>query len=965
MSFFRAVTIALLFIAGAAAAEKQGHPQLRIDAGGHTDEVGAVLFSPSGKELISVSHDKTIRVWNTSTGEIVRVLRPPISIGHHGEINGAALSRDGERLAIVGFGWERDQGQLYFPVLVIHLASGQIEHVLDGHTATCWSVAFSPDGKQVASTSSDQTTRVWSLPESRCKYVLQAHTESHERVVFSPDGTQLVTTSNDHLAILWSLRSGKLLATLRGHGGAVRAVAWSPDGKTIATGSADRTIRLWNPDGRHRRTLEGFSDELNSLTFTENSARLLFACFDGACGIIEAATGKIAMRFQHDADIVWRGALSPSGQSAATCDGVGDICLWNLPDGTMRQRFSGRGSALYSAAWSQDGKTIGWGNTYRNDDPNGHAPLEFSFRFDSLQLGDAPDGPVQRARERAGGLALLPAADHANRLLVKENERLVSTIQLDEIDHVHSFTLLTQGQVAVGLNWGMGLFDAHTGRFLRDFPGHSSTVWAVAPSPDDRYLLSASSDRMLHIWTVSRELPLCSLFIADHEWVIWTPEGYYATSPGGERLMGWHVNNGPDKLATFYPAAQFRDSLYRPDVIKRLLEAGSITKAMELADAERGIRTTVVDVSEVLPPFVMITSPDKAKVETSEATVDLRFLAKPVGKHPITAVKLLLDGRPYPGTEHQKQFNPPQGGELRQAWTVKLEPGAHTLAVQAESAVSKAVSEPVEVFSGARGVARTGTASDPAVQKQTLPSLYVLAIGISEYPGPLKLNYAAKDAEAIAKTYSKNSLVLFNKVEAKLLTDQQATRRDILQGLTWLRRQMTQNDVAVISFAGHGAKDSDGTFYLLPIDGDLDDLLTTGVPGDQIKRTLAGIPGRFILLLDACHSGAVDGEKRRAGDSLTDDLVRDLVTDDYGVIVMCSAMGREFALESPTVEHGFFTLALVEGLNGKADYNQDSLIHLNEIDLYVTDRVKVLSEGRQHPVTARPTSIRSFPLTKP
>ena len=240
----------------------------------------------------------------------------------------------------------------------------------------------------------------------------------------------------------------------------------------------------------------------------------------------------------------------------------------------------------------------------------------------------------------------------------------------------------------------------------------------------------------------------------------------------------------------------------------------------------------------------------------------------------------------------------------------------------------------------------------------------MLAIGISKYPGDLRLEYAAKDAAAIARTYADKSQALFRKVEVKLLADEKATRRDILQGLTWLRKQMTQNDVAIISFAGHGAKDSDGTFYLLPVDVDPEDLLTTGVPGDQIKRTLAGIPGKFVLLLDACHAGAVDGERRRGGESLADDLVRDLVTDDYGVVVMCSAMGREFALESPTVEHGYFTLAIVEGLNGQADYNQDRVVHLNELDLFVTDRVKVLSSGRQHPVTVKPASIRSFPLSK-
>jgi hypothetical protein len=98
---------------------------------------------------------------------------------------------------------------------------------------------------------------------------------------------------------------------------------------------------------------------------------------------------------------------------------------------------------------------------------------------------------------------------------------------------------------------------------------------------------------------------------------------------------------------------------------------------------------------------------------------------------------------------------------------------------------------------------------------------------------------------------------------------------------------------------------------------------------------------------------------------LTDDLVRDLVTDDYGVIVMCSAMGREFARESNEHRHGFFTQALVEGLSGKAEKTPDGAVYLHKLDAYVTDRVKELAKGQQHPVTAKPASIRSFPLSKP
>jgi uncharacterized caspase-like protein len=176
---------------------------------------------------------------------------------------------------------------------------------------------------------------------------------------------------------------------------------------------------------------------------------------------------------------------------------------------------------------------------------------------------------------------------------------------------------------------------------------------------------------------------------------------------------------------------------------------------------------------------------------------------------------------------------------------------------------------------------------------------------------------------------------------------------------------MTQHDVAVISFAGHGERASDGRPYLLSVDADREFLVSSAVPSDQIKNLLSTTPGRLILMLDACHSGAVDNDKRRDASGLTDDLVRDLVSDDYGVVVMCSSTGREFSLERSDVEQGLFTLAVVEGLSGKADFDQTGAVYLNELDTYVSRRVKELSRGRQHPVTTRPTSIRSFPLSRP
>jgi uncharacterized caspase-like protein len=178
---------------------------------------------------------------------------------------------------------------------------------------------------------------------------------------------------------------------------------------------------------------------------------------------------------------------------------------------------------------------------------------------------------------------------------------------------------------------------------------------------------------------------------------------------------------------------------------------------------------------------------------------------------------------------------------------------------------------------------------------------------------------------------------------------------------------MTPKDVAIIFFAGHGAQDPGGNFHLVPVDVNLKDPEGTCISGEFLKKTLGNMPGRLVAMLDACHSGAsalgsmpAKGPARVA----TDDLVRDLVTDDYGVVVMCSSMGHEYSLESTGTKHGFFTLGLVEGLSGKADFNRDRVIHIHEVDAYAFLRVRQLSRGQQNPVTGRPPTIRSFPLAR-
>lgn len=289
--------------------------------------------------------------------------------------------------------------------------------------------------------------------------------------------------------------------------------------------------------------------------------------------------------------------------------------------------------------------------------------------------------------------------------------------------------------------------------------------------------------------------------------------------------------------------------------------------------------------------------------------------------------------------------------EVRERWDVTLAPGRHRLAVRAQSGSVAATSEPVEVV-----------VPDPTAVR---PRLFVLSIGVSDYTDDrLDLRYADRDAQALGRALRDGSTGLFESVQVKILTDAQATRRGILGSFRWLKEQLASTDIAVIAFSGHGDVDSDGMFYLVPSDFEIGDLESTGVPSSQFKATLAGLKGRVLVLLDACHAGAADrGGRQTRGISFTDDLARTLSSDDYGVIVMCSSTGSELSEERDDIGGGLFTVAVVEALGGKADYDRDRHVDVTELDSYVSSRVKQLSGGRQRPVTAKPASVVPFSLT--
>ena len=516
-------------------------------------------------------------------------------------------------------------------------------------------------------------------------------------------------------------------------------------------------------------------------------------------------------------------------------------------------------------------------------------------------------------------------------------------------DKIFAATVLPKGNaVAVAGATTLALFNPATAREIHKFIGHTGNVLCVTPSPDGRLFATGSSDQTIRIWHRDQEEPLLSIFVSGRDWIAWTPQGYYACSGQGERLIAWQIGMGANKVPVIHPAERFRASMYHPAMLKYVVPTGDLPRAMAMAQKYDKALIATTSVADVLPPEVVLDGFDQSEVKLDKDTLTVKASAKSA-KHPITAMRLLVNGRPFLGTAGVKKFDSPQK-DAEATWEVPLPPGTHTVAVIADSPVSKGMSK-VGI------VVRSGTIPKP--------NLYVLAMGVSEYAGKLKLNYCATDAQMLAKAFQEKSASTFAKIEVKVLTDGAATKKGILEGMDWLKSKLTPQDVGIVSFSGHGMRDPFGQFYLVPIDMDPKDDGRCGTaavrqavhgPAGQHARPAGRDPGRVPLRHrggEGAPAGA-DGFPRPRPDRrglrgdrdvrLRRPRVRDREQDHEGRVLHAGA-GRGYG-------------------RARRRRRRRDRVHPRTRHLRNSPRVRQLSGGRQNPTLGRPTTLRPFPIAR-
>ena len=286
---------------------------------------------------------------------------PPPSplLGHFDAVLSVAYSPDGKLLASASADTN---------IILWNTQGSRFDNQpLNGHLAPVNSVAFSPDGKTLASASSDNTIAVWDMDTRDIINKLSAHTDRVNSVAFSPDSQTLASASNDKTILLWKVPKAEEfglpqpIGKLAAHTDAVNSVAFSPDGKLLASASSDKTIIVWNVATRQPvAQLAGHTAKVNSVAFSPNGKLLASASDDKTIIVWDVATRQpVGRPLNRHLDAVSSVAFSPDGKLLASGSWDFSCLLWDVATlDVVAPRMRAHRGAVTSVAFSPDGKTL-------------------------------------------------------------------------------------------------------------------------------------------------------------------------------------------------------------------------------------------------------------------------------------------------------------------------------------------------------------------------------------------------------------------------------------------------------------------------------------------------------------------------------------------------------------------------------------------------------------------------------
>jgi WD40 repeat protein len=987
-----------------------GVPRIVINSGGHSGKIFNILFTPDGKRIISVSEDKTIRVWDSRTGELIKKFEAQIGKGPEGMFYASAISPDGKYLAASGYPTAGEKGN---HIILVDIEKGVQVGTAVGHDNVINSLDFDGSGKYLASGSDDGSIIIWSVEESH-QMPLKTTLEVGTRVTgvsFNNKTRALAVASDQRSLLIYDL--AKLDAgvikfsprELKGHKDIINKVTFAPDGSYLASSSLNNEMFLWKPDGELIKEFNNEKNIINAITFSYDSKILVAMDVTGNGRSYSVPSGNKFAEFNGHDNTVFSADFSPESETGnyivATAGGNDNIIyIWNPINGRSQQTIKGHGGTIWDMSFGE-GLDL-----YISNQQTKNERVSYNFRFDFSTFGISTDP----GKPTAGFLADANKTVEQTGIYTIEVGR-GNVIQNDEFEdgRILDYQVRSNGNVIVGSDFSLKEYNT-SGEMLKEFLGHTAGVRTVTVSKDGRYMASGSEDQTIKIWNLADKgdlpsmrdvfeaaewqeyftsldvdsltsqaseeawqgvisylrtigdktyrdieevhanlgatiIPFANMFVSDEaEWIVWTPAGYFSCSSDGAQYFGWHINEGINKLATFYSAEQYFDILFRPEILVK-----SMGQAKRVADILKAEGEKIFDLTKLNRPSAAFFNINNL------AFGEFKQLDYHEGKYETQSKTLELEADIYDGGGGIKEVNiyqnnkliiiddefesvGTQGKQFHRTYSVNLTNGANDFKIVVKNF------QKIESAGDNLKVKYVG-------EIMATSNLYILSVGINTYKNPAyNLNYAQPDAKSFTNKVINNGSKMFKNVRKTEIYDTEATKENIIKGFESIISQAKQEDVFVFYYAGHGTLDEDNNneYYLVPTNitklyGDPQQLQDKGISASELKTYLAQVKSqKQLILMDACHSGgALKSINVRAAASEEKAIVQ--LARASGVVMIASSGTQQFASEFEVLQHGVFTYALLEALDGEAD-SGDEKVTVNELKIYMEERVPELSE---------------------